>query len=393
MEVGDRFTLTIGAIAHGGHFIAHAHDSTIFVRGAMEGELALVEITHYRRRVFFAHAVEILEPSRYRVKPPCSASVECGGCDFQFIGLDHQRVLKAQVVRESLIRFAGMGPVEAQELVGRSITGMDSGGDWRTRSRFVWQGGWSMRKVGSSELVATPECTVITPEMRDALSECSPDKTGEYFVVQGDHRVSIGQADIVLRGPASIRHKLFNVTWDLTPRIFWQAHYGVIDAISLFLSDHVNFDPSESWWDLYGGVGVFSAFLMDRVHHVTLVEGDRHAIAAARVAFSGVQDVTIRHADMGEFIGAHTADTAPFGVILDPPRSGLGTDLARALVNIAPQVLVYIACDPVALARDLKILTEHYSIEALNVVDAFPMTAHMESIAILRRIRPGADLS
>lgn len=393
MEVGDRIQLTIGAIAHGGHFIAHAHDSTIFVRGAMEGELALVEITHHRKKVFFARAVEILEPSPYRVKPPCSASVECGGCDFQFIGLEHQRLLKAQVVRESLIRFAGMEPVAAQELVGRSITGMHSGGDWRTRSRFVWQDGWSMRKVGSSELVATPECTVITPDMRDALSQFSPDESGEYFVVKGDHGVSVGHADKVLRGPASVHHELFNVTWDLTPRIFWQAHYGVIEAISLLLNDHLNFDASQSWWDLYGGVGVFSAFLADKVHHVSLVEGDRHAIAAARVAFSGIPQVTIRHADVGEFMGTHTADTAPYGVILDPPRSGLGTDLARALVSVAPHVLVYIACDPVALARDLKILTEHYSIETLNVVDAFPMTQHMESIAILRRISPGADLS
>lgn len=391
---GDRFVVQVGNIAHGGHFIAHKSGETIFVRGAITGETVEIRITGYRKKIYSAETVHVLMPSQNRQSPPCEVSQICGGCDFQHINLEYQRELKSQVLGDSLVRFSGLTQQEVNGLLVDGVLPVEEssldGGNWRRRARFVWNDGWNMRRYRSHELVSTPNCTIITPEMRKTLRGIDGLDVGEYIVAEGLNGVTVSGANLHVAGPRKVTHSEFGVRWDVSPEGFWQAHPGLISGIAEFITNTFPIRSGELWWDLYGGAGVFAAFLSNQVGaegRVVSVDGNSAAIKEARRALHERSNITLINSDVAEFLrtGLEGLITTPDGVILDPPRSGIGTALADSIVKRKPGKIIYIACDPVSLARDLKVLRSEYRVVQIRAWDAFPMSHHFETVAVLER--------
>ncbi|MGA8846927.1 MAG: TRAM domain-containing protein [Nocardioides sp.] len=354
-RVGEVVEVEVGPIAHGGFCVARVEGRAVFVRHALPGEKVLVRITegtdgdHFWR----ADAVEIRDASADRVTPPCpyAGPDACGGCDFQHVTPQRQRSLKAEVVKEQLRRLAGLDVEVSVEAVPGDLDGLH----WRTRQRYVERadGGRAMRKHRSHELVAVEECLLEAAE-------------GPTYQVHG-------------------------IDFEVADGGFWQVHPGapevLVDAVLAALEPQ----PGETALDLYAGVGLFARFLLDRVSdggapgRVVAVEGDRRA---SRLSRSNVPGVEATAGDVAEVLAA--SYDQPFDlVVLDPPREGAKRKVVEQVVARRPRAVAYVACDPAALGRDVAIFAEHgYELATLRAFDLFPMTHHVECVALLTKIGP-----
>jgi len=370
--IGERYELEIGPVAHGGHFVARVVNAlgesrVVFVRHALPGERAVVEITEggTADRFLRGDAVEILRPSPHRRLPECpyAGPGKCGGCDFQHVALAAQRELKADVLREQLWRLAGISLDAVAGWQGvEAVPGDDHGQRWRTRQQYVdLPHGRGMRKHRSHDVIAVDDCLIARRDAR----EPSPGVVRERVEAAGETR----EFDVAADG-------------------FWQVHPGAPAVLVETVLGYLDPEVGESVLDLYAGVGLFARFLAERVGsggRVVAIEGDKTASELSRTNVPGVEAVT---GDVGTALPLVSGDFDL--VVLDPPREGARRAVVEQVVTRRPRAVAYVACDPAALARDLGIFAEHgYALAALRAFDLFPMTHHFECVALLAKAGPG----
>jgi tRNA/tmRNA/rRNA uracil-C5-methylase (TrmA/RlmC/RlmD family) len=402
-RVGERFTAVVGPVAHGGHFVARVPvdpadpsvTRVVFTRHALPGETVVLQVTEGGEsdRFWRADAVEVLEASPDRVVAPCPVAGPglCGGCDFQHVALPRQRALKAEVVTEQLRRLAGLDVGDLSPAVGPAglavepVPGDDDGLRWRTRARFAEGPGGvvGMRAHRSRRVVPTPECLIAAPGARVALTAGSTDSD---TVVAGEGPATADEPPVVeVVEAAGARHE-FAVAADG----FWQVHPGapavLVDTVLEMLAPR----PGERALDLYAGVGLFARFLADAVGdpgRVVAVEGDRAAVGHGTRNLAGALTARMVAGRVDRVLAEQLDE--PFDlVVLDPPREGARRTVVEQVVDRAPRAVAYVACDPAALARDVGTFAEHgYRLTALRAFDAFPMTHHVECVALLEKTR------
>ena len=355
-RVGERLTLDVGPVAHGGHCVARLPEGrVVFVRHAIPGERVVARVTEGTDgdRFWRADAVEVLDASPDRVAAPCPVAGPglCGGCDFQHVSLARQRSLKAEVVAEQLRRLAGLDLPVVVEAVPGDVEGLR----WRTRTRFAHlpDGRRAMRLHRSHELVAVDDCLIAAPGAE------SPPADENVAAAGGTHDFAVARDG------------------------FWQVHPGAPGVLVSTVLDLLEPRPGERVLDLYAGVGLFAAFLADRVGADGVVAVEGHPGAARDAAANVPAGVRVLLGDVARVLGA-TLDE-PFDlVVLDPPREGARAEVVRAVVDRTPRAVAYVACDPAALARDVATFAEHgYQLSALRAFDLFPMTHHVECVALL----------
>ena len=395
-------------MAHGGHCVARVPvpgpeglgddpaTRVVFVRHALPGETVVARITEgaERDRFWRADAVEVLEASPDRVGPPCPYAGPglCGGCDFQHVALPRQRDLKADVVREQLRR---VGKVDLDEL-GLDVTvepvpGDEDGLRWRTRIRLALddEGRAGMRAHRSHRIVPLDDpmdCRIAAPGARVEVTAGSTDADtvlGERPA--GDRGADDGPArQTVTAGGAERR-------FALAADGFWQVHPGapavLVDAVLGMLAPR----PGERALDLYAGVGLFARYLADALGpggSVVAVEGDPVAASHAADNLAGlpVRVLAGRVDGVLEAGGDGDPGAGVDLVVLDPPREGARREVVELVAARSPRAVAYVACDPASLARDVRTFLEHgYRLTALRAFDAFPMTHHVETVALLER--------
>ena len=376
-------------VAHGGFVVARHEGVVVFVRHAIPGERVVAQVTEGREgdRFLRADAVEVLEPGDDRVEPPCPYARPglCGGCDFQHVALPAQRALKAAVVEEQLERLAGIRrPVEVEPVPGDA-----DGLDWRTRVQWAVRndGTVGLRKHRSHDVVAIDDCRIADPRLppprapRGATSvETLVSSAGERLVL------TTTPGGVRTQGPQVLHESAAGRTWQVTGSGFWQVHPGAADTLATAVLDGLSPRAGERALDLYAGVGLFSAPLAGLVGpagHVVAVEADEEAAGDAVANLADLPQVEVVHAPVTRALGSvEDVDL----VVLDPPRTGAKSDVVAALAALEPRAVAYVACDPAALARDLASFAEHgYRLESLRAFDLFPMTHHVECVAVLAR--------
>jgi tRNA/tmRNA/rRNA uracil-C5-methylase (TrmA/RlmC/RlmD family) len=191
-----------------------------------------------------------------------------------------------------------------------------------------------------------------------------------------------------LVGGRSARYRVGNRTWELPVEAFWQAHRGAAEVFAGiaadWLADHVD---GAAVWDLYGGAGVFAGAALDAgAAQVCVVDTDAAALGAADAVFAGQHVRTRRSAVTPSAIDGLPA---PGAVILDPPRSGAGRAVIEAVVAAGPATIVHVGCDPASFARDVATAVgAGYRLAEVRGLDAFPLTHHVEAMALLLRDSP-----
>jgi tRNA/tmRNA/rRNA uracil-C5-methylase (TrmA/RlmC/RlmD family) len=389
LKTGDRIEVTIEKVAHGGHFIARHNGAVIFVRHAIPGEVCTIELTSVGASFNRADVVSIQTPSEFRVDPACSYSHPggCGGCDFQHISDAHQRTLKSQVITEQFARIAKMDVVVEVEKISESL-------NWRTRANATTNkdGKLGFYKARSHTVVPVTDCLICVDEMKfseisqrslkaDFRVEVSVSNTGERTIAlasaQGPQRARVTE------GPAVLHEKVLNRTLEVSQESFWQSHKSAPEVLTNAVLEFAQIKQGEHVLDLYGGVGLFTAAILDVVGEsgrIDLIEGSKSATNDASRNFSLHSNVKIITGDVAKHLPRITSADV---IVLDPPREGAGKEVVAQLARLRPRSIIYVACDPAALARDSAYLANHsFSLVKMRAFDLFPMTHHIECVAL-----------
>ena len=372
--------IDIERVAHGGVCVAHAADGrVVFVRHALPGEQVRVAVTEERRSYIRADAVEILQSSPARIEPACpyAGPGRCGGCDWQHATLDEQRRLKAAVIHEQLQRLSGLDT----DVVVEPVPGDEDGLRWRTRLRLAVsdEGRAGLHRHRSHEIEPIDDCLIAVAgaDVPDVVGRSWPAGAEVNVDVSttGERALSIGTPDRAVTERAAGRE------WQVPVGGFWQVHPGAAETLVAAVTGMLAPRPTERLLDLYAGVGLFAGALAPLARSAVAVESDPRASRAARANLADLP-VTVVRASVDRWL---REQTEPFDVVvLDPPRKGAGRDVVTALAGLRPRAIAYVACDPSALARDLATFAGlGYRLARLRAFDLFPMTAHVECVALL----------
>ena len=399
LKTGDLLQVTIEKVAHGGHFIARHDGAVIFVRHAIPGENCTIQITSTGSSFNRADVVSVEAASEFRVEAPCSFANRngCGGCDFQHISIEHQRTLKSDVIAEQFSRIAKMElDIEVEE-VGEST-------HWRTRAIATTDrnGKLGFYKSRSHSIAPVTDCIICVDGMNfseiasrdlkgDVRVEISASNTGERSIAlaptRGEEKARLTE------GPAVLHENVLGRSLEVSQESFWQSHKKAPEVLTQAVLEFAQLKSGEHVLDLYGGVGLFSAAILEAVGstgHVDLIEGSKVATADAARNFAAFSNITIATGDVAKLLPRITAADV---VVLDPPRDGAGKEAVAHIARLAPRAIVYVACDPAALARDTAYLADHsYSLVKVRAFDLFPMTHHIECVALYARAEVSSAL-
>ena len=414
-----------------GRCVAHIDGRVVFVRFALPGELVTVELDepHARDDRFWTGEVcEVLEASDDRVPPawplagPLASGGGVGGADLVHVSLPGQLRWKAATVREQMRR---LGRADVDVSVERMPGDEEAGGlHWRTRIEMVAdeEGFASMRRRGSHVRVRLDDMPLASralldvarrahvwdggfepgarirlavPEPRDGGDGITGDDPGTdaNFAVMVDGGLTEGSRRLTER----IRVDGRDFRYGVEASGFWQIHREApmrlpVHVLSL-MREALDGAESAVLWDLYSGSGLFSlplaALAAPRTRMLT-VEGAPDAVASARrnLRDAGLDAVDARCGDVARTLTQVPADLArPDVVVLDPPRAGARAGVCRRIAESGCRAVIYVACDPTSLARDTATLGElGYEPRDVRAFDIYPMTHHVETVALFRRV-------
>lgn len=379
MKVGDRVEVDISAIAHGGHCVARADGRVIFVRHAIPGERAVVEITEVSKNFARGESLSVIKASPDRVPPKCEYAIPggCGGCDFQHIAPNRQRELKAAVIAEQFARLAKLNLSPIVEKV-------EPVWNWRTRMEFTVSQNrkLAMFRSRSNDLVEIGQCDIAGSEIDIAKINGMRLPIGKKVDVaidtNGDVVTTIeGRSDFRL-----VNQEVNGFKFQISPESFWQSHKSAPKVLVDAVRNLTDVNPGDHLLDLYAGVGLFSSGFVDQIGpggRITMVEESPIAIVDARRIFAEYANVEILEGKVEKVLRKLARANR---VIIDPPRSGAGEVVVDLITGLEPETLTYVACDPAALARDTAYLLKRgYQLEKLRAFDLFPMTHHVECVA------------
>jgi 23S rRNA (uracil1939-C5)-methyltransferase len=429
-------TATIESATHDGRGIAAVSGKKVFVAGALPGETVEFIRRKSRRNFDEAELLQVIEPSSDRIDAKCEAFGRCGGCSLQHVSEDYQRSIKQQTLKDNLERIGKVAPKSWLEPMTGPVWG------YRRRARLAVKDvpakgrvlvGFRERHAPFitdmhrcevlaspvdglldelSELIARLSIRARLPQIEIAIAENS---TAMVFRVldapnaaDKEHLIAFGAANncriylqpggldsLQLIEPAgeveSLYYTLpeFDIRIEFEPIDFVQVNREINQRMVHFAIEQLNPGPEDRVLDLYCGIGNFSLPLARKSGTVLGVEGEKSLVtrAADNAKRNGLNNVEFRVADLSKIDGTESWVKAGWDcLLLDPARSG-AAEIVERMQLLNPERIVYVSCHPGTLARDAGVLVHEkgYRLETAGIIDMFPHTAHVESIAILSR--------
>ncbi|USE39076.1 23S rRNA (uracil(1939)-C(5))-methyltransferase RlmD [Endozoicomonas sp. SCSIO W0465] len=425
--------MRIDGLSHDGRGIARYHGKTLFIDGALPGETVRARVLEDKRRFINARVTDVLSASPERCEAACSHFHQCGGCSLQYWSHQGQLESKQQIVLDQLRRFANVVPEHIEEPLISPAYG------YRHRCRFAmhWYKGrlsLGFREKGSKTICEISECPILVEPLqempsllksflptlkgREAIShaECFLSEQGRGLLLR--HIRPLSEEDRALLKTFASAHQLFLYLQGSPERIMLlhplMADEAVSEALYYRLPEsglNLYFRPQDftqvNWvinqmmveqaiqWltpkasdkvlDLFCGLGNFSLPLAKQSGHVTGVEGSSGSVEQAirNAGLNGLKNVSFHCVDLSrDFSTESWAKTHYDIVVLDPPRAGADF-MIEQLAGLLPDRLLYISCNPATLARDAGSLASYgFKLQRLCVMDMFPQTAHVESMAL-----------
>jgi len=430
-------TARIDAVTHDGRGIVTDRGKKIFVPGALPGESVRFLRRKRRKNYDEAELLEVLEPAPARIEPRCAVFGTCGGCSLQHLSADDQRSIKQQTLADNLQRIGKLSP--ESWLAPLYDDAVDGSWNYRRRARLAVKDVHAKGRVlvGFREARAPYVCDMrrceVLEEPVDSLLEAlsaligglsirsrlpqievaiGDNATGLVFRVldpptdsdlekltgfSRDHDIGVGiqtgGPDSVswLAGPSELFYSLpeFSVDIRFEATDFVQVNGRVNRRMVSQAVDLLDIDPGHRVLDLYCGIGNFSLPLARRSAHVLGVEGELAQVQRARcnAQRNGIDNCEFRQSDLSAIDGGEAWLNEGWDrLLLDPARTGAQAVIECATVIDAERI-VYVSCHPATLARDAGILVhdQGYRLEAAGIIDMFPHTGHVESLAVFQK--------
>ncbi|WP_417529788.1 23S rRNA (uracil(1939)-C(5))-methyltransferase RlmD [Marinobacter lipolyticus] len=426
----------VETLSHDGRGIARQDGKTQFVDGALPGETVMAKVVGSRSKFDELRTLEVLEAAPTRVTPPCEYADLCGGCSLQHMGPDAQIQFKEDTLRE---HFAHFGGIEPEEWVAPMLSPETLG--YRRKARLgvryvqardsVLVG---FREKRNSFLTDIGRCAVLDPRigerispLRDMLYKLDAySRIAQVEVACGDDAavmvfrnmdelsdsdraalIAFGQAhDLHIylqpKGPDTVhriwpedgeerlgyRLEEFDLTMKFHPMDFTQVNAGINGTMVHRAVEWLDIQPDERVLDLFCGLGNFTLPLARKAGQVVGVEGDDAMVVRGRenAELNGLNNVTFHGADLqADFTSQPWAGEGFDKILIDPPRSG-AQEVCEYLTAFGAKRIVYVSCNPATLARDAGVMVRNgYRLVRAGVMDMFPHTTHVESIALFER--------
>jgi len=450
VEKNQDYIIDITSETNEGMGVGRIEGYTVFVDGALMGEKVKVRVVKVLKNYSYGKLLDVLEPSCYRVHPPCPVIKRCGGCQIQHMSYEGQLYYKTRIVKDALERIGGLKDIIVHDTIDMEYP-------WKYRNKAQFPVGIKDGKVNigfyaprSHDIIDINTC-LIQDGINDKVLELIRDfiikhyisiydentgkglirhimtrkgfKTGEVMVcivINGDQiphetelveklqqnidnlktvvlninkkntNVILGDKNRVLYGEGYIFDYIGDFKFKISPQSFFQVNPVQTKILYNKALEYANLAGDETIIDAYCGIGTISLFLSKRAKKVYGVEVVGQAIEDAKV------NAYINGITNAEFILGESEELIPKlykegikadVVVVDPPRKGCDEKLLEVIVKMAPKRMVYVSCNPSTLARDLKYMTSNgYEIKEVQPVDQFPQTVHVECVVLMSRV-------
>ena len=391
-----------------GRGITKLDDKTCFVSNALVGEEVNIEINNIKSKYIEANSKEVINKSSNRQVPRCPFYLTCGGCNIMHMNYDSQLEFKKNKVEGILHKFADIDGVVKDIIPSDEF-------NYRNKVTLkVINNKLGYFKDKSNDLVAIDKCLLVSNKINEVINKINSVNLNnidevlirsnykdevllcligkniekEYYLnhlSDIDNIVIIDNNDkLIIKGNDYIIDKIGDMLFKVSVESFFQVNSIQVKKLYDKVLEYAKLTGKERVLDLYCGTGTIGMFLSKKTKYVYGIEINESAVKDANYnkKLNNINNIEFLCEDANKIKNNYKNIDL---VVVDPPRSGLGENAIKTIIDINPKRIVYVSCDPVTLARDLKILQQNYLIKELTPVDMFPNTYHCESVCVLER--------
>jgi 23S rRNA (uracil1939-C5)-methyltransferase len=399
--------LTIEKLVYGGSGMGRHDGKVVFLPFSIPGDHVEAEVRVDKKRYVVAELKRILQPGSGRRDAPCPYFGNCGGCGWQQLEYPKQVACKRQIL-EDLIRHRF--PEAKDLLIGIKASPMEFGYRSRARIQIRRRGDrhiFGFYRHQSHGVQDINDCLLLRPTLNVALSTLRGWQEAALIDIQS------GEIDLICNEEGQewkwsraserfrkkppkknairdlcLRRSVAGFQYLVSPSVFFQANDFMIHQLVGIVDRLCGTSEGKHAVDLFAGVGLFSLPLSQKFRKITAVESSPQAslLCEHNRACAGIDNVAVASKDARSWLkefreSPERADV----VIMNPPRRGVGQEVMQLLGECEPDIIVYVACDPNTLVRDVQFLLHPYRIDFVQALDLFPQTFHFETILVLRR--------
>lgn len=449
VQLEERYELFINSYSHQGEGIGRVNNFTIFVPGAILGEIVRVKISEIKKNFARGKLKEVISSSPNRIKPLCPAYHLCGGCHLQHVVYEKQLEIKRLVAQDALIRL-GQQKVETLPVIGMEDP-------WRYRNKGYFQVSQKkgrvrlgFYKVGSYDFVPASGCVLFSSQINRLVSyleeQLSLQKvtvynsktgrgnlrniliresrnTGEIMIVfitkednlgfdqnvlndlvktfpqvvsiyqninRSPKAVLQGKDFRLLKGKPNLEDAIGPFKFKISPQSFFQVNTAQAEILNEKVLEYANLSGEETVIDSYCGTATISIYVAKQAEKVYGIEVEKSAVRDAKIncELNGISNLKLFTGKAEEWLYKwRRGGEEVHLIIVDPPRRGCSSKVLKGIIKIRPKKIIYVSCNPATLARDLKYLTKNddYKLKKVLPIDMFPQTSHIECIASLEK--------
>ena len=448
VEIDKKYTLDIIDMTTTGEGVAKIEGFTVFVDEAMPGDKVKIIIKLLKKNYAIGKIISIEEPSLYRSNPPCKYFGQCGGCQIQNMDYEHQLKWKEKIVKDALERIGGLDLGQSKT---HPIIGTEEPFYYRNKAQYKpYKNGLGFYQKKSHKVIPIETCIIqskassrtiqyITQFIRDKKISIYDEKThkgtlrgivervsyysGEIMliVVINDNKVKwteelvhyiksnlpdvtslyfnintkktntvLSKENKLIYGKEKIIDAIGDLKYEISPLSFFQVNPVQTKVLYDTVMKFAGLTGKETVFDLYCGIGTISLYMAKEANMVYGVEIILEAIEDAK------SNRVLNKINNADFLVGKSEEQMPAlskrgitadVIVVDPPRKGCDEKLLDAIINMSPQKLIYVSCNPSTLARDVKVLKQGgYEVKEIQPVDLFPQTPHVETVVLITRV-------
>ncbi len=407
------YELEIEKLDHQGRGIAHLNDKIVFVENALPSEIVKIKVVKENKKIMEAIVIDYIKKSNNRINPACPYYNECGGCDLLHLSYEEQLKYKENKIKEIMARYADID----EELV-KSIISSPKQYDYRNKVTLKVNNKVGYYKKKSYDIVEIKNCLLANEKINNTITEIRkikiPTNVNELVIrsinetetsltiyLQSEENIDdfinilskkIDSIKVLIQnrliketGKSNIIGRLDKYDYQMSQTAFFQVNTHQTIKLYDKIKKYVKQCNSPTILDLYCGTGSIGIYISEYASKVIGVEINSEAIENAKINAknNNIKNIEFLAGDAKIILNRnnYSADL----VIVDPPRSGLDLEVINDIFEINPNDIIYVSCDPITLARDLKIFKEKYQIIEITPFDMFPNTYHVECVVKLVR--------
>jgi 23S rRNA (uracil1939-C5)-methyltransferase len=408
--MNNQFELKLTNTVYGGDCIGRLPDGrSIFVPFSIPGEIIKVELQEEKKGFTRGSILEIIEVSPERIVPRCPHYMACGGCHYQHVNYAKQLEWKSAILADQLKRIGGIQFPPLKPIV-------PSPQEWNYRNTVQFhldpQGKLGFQTANSHQVIKIDECHLPEKALCDFFPQVEFEplasiervelRLGEgeeiMLTIKGDEQnipeivldapvsvVHLGkQSTVVLAGENTVQMQVFERQFSVSAGSFFQVNTQQAEKMVDLVKNLLSPSKEDVLFDIYCGVGLFSAFLAPLTKNVIGIELSPFACEDFAYNLNEFDNIEL-YEGKAEHILPQLSRKADL-VVIDPPRSGIDPKALMSIINMHPRKIVYISCDPATLARDAqKLLSSGFQMESCTPFDLFPQTFHIESITLFQK--------